>query len=285
MVNLNIDWRIMKNKGLVSTLWTIAFVLVSCVSYTPEKIAELARQHDSVNPILSDIERYADYYFKVPDSMEDLALFTKAFCEEFEPRDMGTDPAKHVSYIFKKRLKYASFVDSCFFYDPKLKVGCCFNELPQAILNQPWKVGLGHGELAHPVFYGSDGKAMLDLEDSTLEDNVLGKARKARYTMGITIQDEGITYTFPLRILCRASREEELTLFTEFLPEAEYALYDKVTKQELPCNKTDALLSESQKQEMWECLDSFFTETPSLSAIVFYSILYFNTSEDLPTGF
>ncbi len=265
----------MKRTALI-LLWSFSFLSVSCMFYSEQQIKELAQRCASDNPILHDIERYADYYFRVPDSLEDLALFTKSFSEYNEIQDMGIDDKMHVSYLLKKRLKYVSYIDSCFFYDPKLKIGCIFKDLPQVKLNQPWKTGIGYGHLLHPTFYGAKGQPIFEWPDSSLQMGILNKAQEARFVLGIKITSEGNKYTFPLRMLCKVTKEHQLIQFTRSLPEADYFLGDRETKEVIPCNKSDVRISELQRQEIIEYFEPFFSENPSLTAIVFYTYVYSN---------
>lgn len=266
----------MKNLWFFTTI-----VLVSC-TYSPVYIEQMAKKtvvFSDLNILLDD---YVSSYYQMPYSLTDLAQFYQSNAD-------NSDEAEHfrsrLSYLNADYLYMSSYSDSCFIFDAKNRIGCCYYDLPQNYLNAPWYSGFS---LFRPSVISKDGKILKEYdgrimtnlrhiwEKYPIEFFVNVHHKKSLIDRDIS-RDIESDYFIPYRRLFSYSPRTGLLDCPSRSPDSlSFFRINLISNKREQLRYDEVVLSPTLKQELEFYMDSLIKSDCRIDRILFFSYLRTN---------
>ena len=225
------------------------------------------------------LDNYVYSYYQMPNSLTDLAHFYQSNTDDSEDLDYFRS---RMLYLNSGYLFMSTHSDSCFIYDAKNKIGCCYYGLPQDYLNAPWYSGY---TLIYPSVISNDGKVLKEYERRILTDLrhiwekypielfVIVHHKKTLLDADISRNRES-DYFIPYRRFFSYSHNKGLSDYPSNSPDSlSFHRINLLSNKREPLRYDEAILSPSLKQELESYMDSLIRSDSRIDKILFYSYL------------
>ena len=263
----------MKNLFFLTTI-----VLVSC-TYSPAYIEQMAKKTVVFGDLNLLLDNYVSSYYQMPNSLTELAQFYQLNTDVSEESEQFRST---MSYLNAGYLFMSTYSDSCFIYDAKNKIGCCYYGLPQDYLNAPWYSGYS---LIYPSVISNDGKVLKEYERRILTDlrhiwekyyiELFVNVHHKKTLIDADISRNGeCDYFIPYRRLFSYSPKKGLLDCPSNSPDSlSFYRINLISNKREPLRYDEVILSPSLKQELESYMDSLIRSDSRIDRILFFSYL------------
>ena len=257
----------------------LAVVLSGC-TYSPQHIERMAKSTAAVSELDALLDGFVSSYYRMPETMSELARYYKAIA------DSSVSPDQRHSleaYLDSPKLYLSAYRDSCFIYDARNRIGCCYYGLPQTYLNAPWHSGFS---LFHPSVISIDGTVLKGFEDRITEDlRAIWNHFSSEVYVRVVHQKSGLDtdisvkqvseYFIPYRRLYVYSQSEGLVGFSSDGPDGiSFFEVDHLTNHTKPLADNGIELSPALRQKLESYMNELLLSNPEIQKIYFFTYFW-----------
>ena len=255
----------------------LVVVLTSNCTYSPRYIERMAKRTVVISELDALLDGYVSSFYRMPETMSEIAEYYEASVDS----SVNSDQRYCLeAYLNSPQLLLKSYQDSCFIYDVKNRIGCCYYGLPQTYLNAPWHSGYS---LFLPSVISNNGIILKGFEERIMEDlraiwSHYSKEIYVKVTHHKTELDSDISvkqvseYYIPYRQLYTYSQAQGLVkCFSQSPDSISFTEVDTFTNETTPLAEHCIELSSCLQHEIELYMRDLLSTNPEIHRIYFFT--------------